>query len=170
MDFFSFEDSFLNLEGRVIATLYNTLEGNQLADAIITNNIRKFTQLLDGNLNLNDIKNAYGSPLTVLAIRSDRLPMLKILLERGVDVNMKDINNSTALHCAALHERQDCVELLLEYGADATILEEDAGEFFTALDFARMYNHTEIVEILERHVINEANNLVLFEVKGAIDD
>lgn len=73
--------------------------------------------------------------LMYLANEGDLQGILE-LLDSGVDVNFKDIDDRTALHVAACQNHADVVELLLKKGAE--INPEDrwgstVGDFFLAV-------------------------------------
>jgi hypothetical protein len=62
-----------------------------------------------------------GFPSLFAAISSnhkDKHEQLRLLLEHGVDVEQRGINDYTALHYAACNDDPVAVEILLEYGAD----------------------------------------------------
>ncbi len=72
--------------------------------------------------------------------------MIRWLLERGVspDCRMGDHGNTPLMHAAADGDAT-VMALLLEFGADPTLL-NDASE--TALGFAVTYNHVTAIEVL----------------------
>lgn len=53
-----------------------------------------------------------------LAAMKGYLPIVQMLLERGIDINARDNNGWTALHLAAERGQQQVVKLLLDRGAD----------------------------------------------------
>ena len=67
------------------------------------------------------------------------------VLELGADINSKDAQGRTVLMKAAALGDAEKVAMLLNAGADKGI---PAMTGKTALDIAREYNHTEIVELL----------------------
>ena len=52
------------------------------------------------------------------AIQQSDAPALKRLLDRGLDANARDAEDTSALMAAALYADASCVKLLLDYGAD----------------------------------------------------
>ncbi|XP_018569142.1 uncharacterized protein LOC108909316 [Anoplophora glabripennis] len=78
----------------------------------------------------------------------DHLDIIKLLIEHGVDVNVRDSNGSCALHLAASSGRLDIAHLLMEFGADANIKDNDGR---TALHLAAFRDHTDIIELLMQH-------------------
>jgi len=67
-----------------------------------------------------------------------KLPLLKLLLDAGADVNVKDSYGKTALHyfeekswAKELDDMQKVIELLVSYGADKSLRD---GDGLTALD------------------------------------
>lgn len=49
----------------------------------------------------------------MLAVSHGRLDLVKMLLDAGAEVNIKDVDGSTALMCASEHGHIDTVKLLL---------------------------------------------------------
>lgn len=73
------------------------------------------------------------------------LALVKQLLEKGIDVNSRDSDNSTALEYAAMFGQTDMTRLLIEKGAEVNTINDD-GE--TPLYCAVDDGHTEIEKIL----------------------
>lgn len=70
----------------------------------------------------------------------------KLLLEHGADVNIASKTYGfTALHYASSSGNKNMVQLLLEYGADTSIM-DDIG--FTAEKYAIQYGKKDIVDML----------------------
>jgi ankyrin repeat protein len=84
------------------------------------------------------------SPL-IAAARRGSIENVRLLLERGVDVNATARGSgNTALMEAVLYGRLDAVQLLLEKGADPNL----SSRGFTALSLATSRGHKKIVEAL----------------------
>ncbi|KAI8592759.1 ankyrin repeat-containing domain protein [Geranomyces variabilis] len=75
------------------------------------------------------------------------LPILKHILPAmsPADINAANADGSTALHWAALNGKLDCVELLLQCGADATI-KNDLGRSPSTV--AEQQGHMDVVNAL----------------------
>jgi uncharacterized protein len=71
--------------------------------------------------------------------------MAKVLLEHGAMVNATQMGGWTPLHEAAARGEVDLVSLLLQYGANATLKNDDGT---TALDLARKNGHDLVAEML----------------------
>lgn len=73
---------------------------------------------------------------------------VRLLLENGADVNATDRNESfTALMYASVEGLSPVVDILLEYGADPTMADEDND---TAADFARQRGFKELADKLQK--------------------
>lgn len=66
-----------------------------------------------------------GRSILMHAVWADALPLIKVLLSVGVDVNVKDNNFMTALHFACSLNRSSTIELLLANKADPNALDRD---------------------------------------------
>jgi ankyrin repeat protein len=64
----------------------------------------------------------------------------------GADIEIKDEYGLTPLHRAAAQGHLESIKTLIRLGADPTILDCDRT---TALEWARMYKHTDVIEYLE---------------------
>ena len=73
----------------------------------------------------------------------------RLLLDRGAEVNARDLVGRTSLMYAASGPNQVTVRVLLEYGADP--LTADHAEQFTALMFAAAEGQAEVVRVLLSH-------------------
>jgi len=95
--------------------------------------------------------------------------MVEYLCRRGADVNRGQ--RSSSLHYAACFGRPSIVRLLLTYGGNVDLRDEDGR---TALDKARERQddgHQEVIEILQSagHEWTDTNNLIIEKTKGDID-
>lgn len=74
-----------------------------------------------------------NSGQTVLMMAVGNKKIVESLIKRGVDINARDEEGRTALRSAILAGKPEIVKLLLEHGADATIVTKDGA---TLLDLA----------------------------------
>jgi len=77
---------------------------------------------------------------------------VKFVLSRGVDINAADACGWTALHRAVLYNLPEIVKLLIAKGADVNLKDSDGR---TPLWLAKEGGHTEIVELLKKHMATE---------------
>ena len=76
---------------------------------------------------------------------SEYRPVLRLLLDHGVDINARTKYGSTPLHIASTFGPPEVVSVLLERGADVNV-EDERGK--TALQVAEERQHNEIVKLL----------------------
>jgi len=94
-----------------------------------------------------------------------RYELVKVLIELGVDINRKTQGRcTTALMMAAVHGRNECIELLIRSGA---ILDKQGPDGVTALIGAAIYGYKNCVELLLK--AGAKRNLVNDEGRTAID-
>src|SRR3990167_2541232 len=89
---------------------------------------------------------SFGNTALIEAASFGRTDTVKLLLDRGSDINAVDASGTTALILAAEYAPIDTVRLLLKMGADINAI-NDYGS--TALSVAQRGDRTEIVKILE---------------------
>lgn len=75
-----------------------------------------------------DVKNKYGqhqrTMLMTAVMHHDDFKIVQIFLERGADVNTKNIYGFTPLHFAALLDSSDVIKLLLDFKAEINATDE----------------------------------------------
>lgn len=129
------------------ALFYHPYEQKDDDEEKTTDLVRIFSLLLEKgvDVNLRTLDHRKETTLIILARnyttkRRDyyKLPLLKLILDAGADVNVKDSYGKTALHYFAekswakeLDDMQKVIELLVSYGADKSLLD---GDGLTALD------------------------------------
>ena len=74
--------------------------------------------------------------------------IVKFLVEQGANVGSCDMNDSTALHEAAAHNRYSCLEILLRHRAS---INQYDGKHYTPLHRASEHGHEKIVRLLLEH-------------------
>ena len=77
-------------------------------------------------------------------IKENNISEVKLLLDHGADVNVKDEDGETPLFCASNNGHKEIVKLLLEHGADVNA-KNNYGN--SPLHCVSEKGHTEIVNI-----------------------
>jgi ankyrin repeat protein len=112
-----------------------------LIKAVSENDLNLVIQLLEYGLpesyNLND--------LLIDASKYGHIEIVKLLLEKGANINHKNCKNYTALIQASYNGHIEIVKLLLEKGAN---ISEKTHYASTEIIFASVMGHHEIVKIL----------------------
>lgn len=112
-------------------------------DAIKVGDIESLKEMLDCGLDVNS-KNYEISLLSFASFKGNE-EMVKMLMERGADVNLKSEVGSTALINSARSGNKTILEMLINNGADVNAQESDGR---TALMYAAWGNRTEIFKML----------------------
>ncbi|MGA2775299.1 MAG: DUF2062 domain-containing protein [Candidatus Omnitrophota bacterium] len=134
--------SFIVVVGIAIFTSYVFAAPDEVAKQNVVSEANKTT---DNNATINAL-DEHGFTQLIEAAKSNSLEVAKLLMDKGVDVNLKDANTgATALMYAVGHGNLDMVKLLLENKAD--INATDKAEQ-TALMIAAMNGSLEITKLL----------------------
>ncbi|VDI38292.1 Hypothetical predicted protein [Mytilus galloprovincialis] len=86
-----------------------------------------------------------ATPLHLMCFRND-IDMIRLLLERNSDINIRKEDGSTPLFVACLLGFIDIATILLEHGANRDICRNDGT---SPLDIAKQKNHFDIMFLLE---------------------
>jgi len=68
--------------------------------------------------------NRHGQTLAHISVMLGYLSLLRHLVAWGIDLNLTDLQGSTALHYAFLYNKPECAALLIRSGADELTLDE----------------------------------------------
>ena len=102
--------------------------------------------LMGVGANLNTLaKNSIACTPIGAAAAGHQLEAIKMLLEKGADVNIANSHGYTVLHYAAAEGDAELARLCLTHGADKTLKGKDG---HTAADIAEQKGHTDIVNLL----------------------
>lgn len=122
-----------------------------LTEAINSGNISVVRLLLDRGVNLNVPLRTLGQqkPPLVIAVKTGNPVMMKYLLHRGANANQQGRGYSTALYQATVERDPEIVKLLLEYGANPTLL----SSYFDSLPLIKAANTCDIesMKLLVKH-------------------
>jgi hypothetical protein len=106
---------------------------------------RYLNMLLHNDIRIRDVKTVYEYPLHK-ASEQGNAQIVQYLLDGGLDVNLQNKYESTALMIACQYGFKNVVELMLDVdGIDVNL---QNGNQYTALIFASREGHSEIVELL----------------------
>ena len=119
--------------------------------------VQLLTEMLDMGMDVNT-RNKYGETALFNAIRAEYFKnkmnekIVRLLLDKGADVNAQDKYGRTALFRAVYNQDLAAVKLLLEYKADASIIDNKGKSVFSAIN---PNQHTplnpEIYQLLIKH-------------------
>ena len=95
-----------------------------------------------------------GNTALIAASRVGHLSVVKCLVDKGANINATENIGTTALMFAANYGHLEVAQYLISKGANVNIvvsMQKDGTMYrFTALDFATIYKHNKIAEVLKR--------------------
>ncbi len=120
------------------------ISGRTIFTAIRNNDLAELSAIVKADASTLDTRDERGSTPLVLAGYLNHPEAVRVLIEAGADVNTIS-GTGTALMGVCFKGYADIARYLIESGADVNIAIENMG---TALTFAKMGKHTEVVEVL----------------------
>ena len=116
----------------ILCNKYRYIQKNNLYEAkkkdhfyyVIVGDLENLKSLYEQDNNIILDKDEKNRNLLYLAAKSGFYEICEFLLEKGMDPNDTQINESTPLHAAAFYDHFNVVKLLLEYGAKTKIKNE----------------------------------------------
>jgi ankyrin repeat protein len=124
----------------------STSYGNSIHKAVEEGDARKVSQLLDVNDKIINWRDGdFRETLIHYAVRAEHLDVVKVLVERGADINMGDNDELTPLHKSAYRGLTEISEYLISKGANISA-EDRRG--VTPLHLAAARGHNKVMELL----------------------
>jgi ankyrin repeat protein len=117
-------------------SIFSAIKGNEID--------RLGTLINPQNINTPDIVSGL-TPL-MYASKNDKLDSVKLLLEKGANINAQDTYGNTSLILATITNQVRIVKELIERGADVNIIAKNGTNAFS---IAYKKEYTEIVKLLE---------------------
>ncbi len=121
---------------------------DSLHEAVLNQDIEKIELLLKEGDDINKLGSLLydnGSPLHV-AVRADNQEIATLLLERGAEVDVRDLSDHTPLHNASWNGYLDMIKLLLGAGANIHATTYSGS---TPLSCARSGRKIEAIQFIE---------------------
>ncbi len=121
-----------------------------LHDIVVKEKIELVELLIRKGVSFNiGTRNQNITPL-MLAVHSKNLKITKILLESGVEIDAQNEVGFTALHSAVDYGNQEITELLLQYGANPSVLSQEG---ISPIAYAKVGQNPdyEIAELLSEY-------------------
>jgi ankyrin repeat protein len=121
---------------------------NKLYQAAGAGDMTAVEQLISEGADVNG-KSSEGSQALNAAAASNHHNVIKLLLKHGADPNVLNKEGDTPMICATKYAggNPKTVKLLLGAGPDLSIADNDGK---TALDYAKQYNQSEAVALLQK--------------------
>lgn len=136
-------DNFRNVEQPSLASRNDSV--TPLHIATVTSNVDFVKMLLQRGADVDDVSVLHLGNYST-ALMSARAPeIMRVLLDFGARIDMKDITGKTALHLAVRRNDFECVELLLRNGADPKIKDKSGIDSLQACSF---FHRFEILELI----------------------
>jgi len=130
--------------------------GASLHDTVATGDLERVRALLARNPEALESRDGMEKTPVYFAITYDRVDVLKFLIERGADVNVRDKTGLTPLHVATFMSRPACADVLIKAGAGIDAV-DDFGD--TPLHSGAIHGMTGMIGFLVRrgadpHAVN----------------
>ena len=82
----------------------------------------------------------------MLAVNANRIEIVKAMLERGVDPDLKDYRGRAALHECIRMGLSDCARLLIDRGCSVSLIQDSDG--LRPIHMAVVFGHADIAQMI----------------------
>ncbi len=153
------------------------LKEMELLTASVNNNVKEVEKLVKSGVDVNtkiQVENGY-EPAIINAIEKRDHDMIKLLINLGAELNIKNDYVIPPLMLAVKQNNKDLVKLLLKNGAKMDdkyfIDEKNIQGIVSSLNIAIFHNYNEIVDILFKYNNDEknANKKIYLNEKEGLD-
>ncbi|KAF1382883.1 hypothetical protein PFLUV_G00148440 [Perca fluviatilis] len=154
LDWMTLDDFQKHLNGEDEILSGPPLSPSELRDAVKSGDYMAVKLALNSKEDYNlDQEDVSGMSLSMLAAAGGQDDILRLLIKKGVRVNGRQKNGTTALMHAAekacKRGNADVVRLLLEYGADCNIVSKNKT---AAMYFAKLGNNLMVCDLIKDHI------------------
>jgi ankyrin repeat protein len=90
-----------------------------VVEAVNDANIQLLLEMLNRfHIDFDSITGFNGNSLLIIATIKGHTEMVEFLVNKGIDINIKNDEGNTALHYAISANRHKIIDILISYGAD----------------------------------------------------
>ncbi|XP_071149224.1 26S proteasome non-ATPase regulatory subunit 10-like [Mytilus edulis] len=124
---------------------YRRKFGQDILNAASRGDTEEIKRCLEGGSNFNYQDHLSGDTALHIAVNHGYTEIVKLLIDGGINLNIKKLDGETALHYAVLQRNLEITVLLIDAGIDLNARNEFDN---TALHIAVDHRNTEIVKLL----------------------
>eukprot|EP00455_Lapot_gusevi_P027801 TRINITY_DN2954_c0_g1_i3.p1 TRINITY_DN2954_c0_g1~~TRINITY_DN2954_c0_g1_i3.p1 ORF type:complete len:218 (+),score=2.38 TRINITY_DN2954_c0_g1_i3:63-716(+) len=128
----------------LVLTLPRATKYNKVIELAYEGNVEELTKQIASE-NVVDIKDQWGNTLLHWAAKGGHIPMIKFLLDKGINISAQNGAGSTALHWSVYQNSQELISFLIKHGLSPNIANNDSE---TALHWAVDWSRGEAVATL----------------------
>ena len=112
----------------LISILFATqIFAQEILDVAKNGDLQKLKTIVEQDIKILETKDTAGRTALHFAANSGHLEIVKYLLAKGIDINLKSSANTTPLHFAAFSGHLDIVKWLVENHAELEIKNNQSG-------------------------------------------
>lgn len=119
------------------------MDKNNIQNYTFLDKMKKVEELINNGCDIN-LKDCYGYTPLIIASMYHNKNMVILLIEKGANVNLVDIDCRTALMYTV--DNYDITKLLIDSGADVNLIDINGK---TALIYASQKGHLEVADFLK---------------------
>ena len=132
------------------------IRAENLVQAVYQGNVESVQSQLQSGADINKLQDMWSEQASILhfAVRLNRPEMVKLLIQEGAAVNIRDGDDLTPLHIASWYGNLEMVKLLIESGADIRATSNDGR---TPLSCSNHGNHDDTTSFLKSELASSSN-------------